>query len=203
MEPNNDLSVRQSLDIISETLNNSRKDISRNTGKYFILWGILLTIFSLIVYSLWKTTGNSVWNNLWFAMPAIGYPLSCIVKKKNVAVPDNLISKLLSWVWSIYGVFAVSIAAASLIFWATTRNDLSEIMMIGMTPSLLLLFAICESISGAMIKNIPVVVSGWIIGIGGLILYYASGVIIEQMLIFTFCGVFLALTGIIMRIQNK
>ena len=53
MEQNKEMTAQQSLNLISETMNNSRKEIVRNSGKYFVLWGVLLTVFSLLVYFLW------------------------------------------------------------------------------------------------------------------------------------------------------
>jgi Uncharacterized protein conserved in bacteria len=74
MEQNNEMSAQQSLQIITETFNKSRKGILRNSAKYFLLWGALLTAISLVIYLLWNLTGKPQWNFLWFAMPAIGYP---------------------------------------------------------------------------------------------------------------------------------
>ena len=80
------MTAQESLAIITETLNNSRKEVTRRSGRFFILWGILLTVFSLLVYALWKTTGNAAWNNIWFAMPIIGFPLSRWFGKKDQAM---------------------------------------------------------------------------------------------------------------------
>ena len=49
MEQNNEMSAQQSLQIITETFNKSRKGILRNSAKYFLLWGALLTAISLII----------------------------------------------------------------------------------------------------------------------------------------------------------
>ena len=52
MEQNKEMTAQQSLQLISETFNNSRKDILRGSAKYFVLWGALLTITSLAIYLL-------------------------------------------------------------------------------------------------------------------------------------------------------
>ena len=52
MEQNNEMTAQQSLQIITETFNKSRKGILRNSAKYFMLWGALLTILSLVIYLL-------------------------------------------------------------------------------------------------------------------------------------------------------
>ena len=38
MEQNNEMTAQQSLQLISETMNNNRKSILRNSAKYFMLW---------------------------------------------------------------------------------------------------------------------------------------------------------------------
>ena len=69
MEQNKEMSAQRSLQLISETFNNSRKEILRGSAKYFMLWGTLLTVVSLVIYLLWHLTGKPEWNFLWFAMP--------------------------------------------------------------------------------------------------------------------------------------
>ena len=78
MEQNNEMTAQESLALIARTMDSNRKDIIRKGGKYFILWGCLLTIFSLLIYFLWKTTESGAWNNLWFVMPIVGYGLSLL-----------------------------------------------------------------------------------------------------------------------------
>ena len=54
-----------------------------------------------------------------------------------------------------------------------------------------------------MLKNKAIIIGGFIIGVGGLAVYYITGLPIEQMLIFTLAGVVLALTGVIIKLQNR
>ncbi len=200
MEQNKELSAQQSLNLIAETLNNSRKDITRKSGMFFILWGVLLAVFSLVVYFLWKGTGKSAWNLLWFAMPLIGYLCSSLLNKKDkTPVPDNLTTKLLGQVWGMYGLFASTAAAALIII----GNTATQLALAAITPVLVLLFGIGESISGVLLKNRAIIVSGWLIGIGGLVIFYLSGLAAEQMFIFTFAGIILALTGVIVKNQKR
>ena len=76
-------------------------------------------------------------------------------------------------------------------------------MVNGITPSIALLFGICECISGIALKNWAIMVGGFLIGVGGTLVFYATGMGIGQMLIFTVAGVILTLTGVIIKLQNK
>ena len=68
----NNFSAENSLRLISETIERSRRTIAKNAGKPLILWGTLVTVTSLVIWLLWSKTGSPAWNFLWFAMSAIG-----------------------------------------------------------------------------------------------------------------------------------
>lgn len=208
MEENKEMTAQKSLKLISETINNSRKDIVSRSGKYFVLWGCLLTAFSLIIYALWKTSGNASWNNLWFALPVVGYGLAALMKGKKAEIePENYISKLLGGIWSAFGAFAIAISAFTLIYLAINSNPLSEIAVgISLTAEIILLFGLAECISGITVRNWVITAAGFITGIGGLAIYFSMGNNsqgIEQMFIFTFAGIVLALTGMVIKFQNR
>lgn len=84
-EQNREMTAQESLSLITETLNSSRKEIIQRKSKYYILWGALLTVFSLMVYVLWKLTDKAAWNCLWFALPAIGFPLAHWLSRQDPA----------------------------------------------------------------------------------------------------------------------
>ncbi|MBQ6959157.1 MAG: hypothetical protein IJP77_11430 [Bacteroidales bacterium] len=191
MEQIKEMTAQESLQLIQETMNNSRKAILRNSAKFFILWGILLTVTSLVIYFLWHATGKPQWNFLWFALPAIGYPVAGMMSKNDGAVPQNEISKMLSSVWSVFGAFAVTLSVIA-------------ICLVPMNVSLIIvvLMGLAECFSGAVLKNWPIIICGFLLGVGGAVI--AMVVKSEaQLLIFTLGGILLALTGIIMKFQNK
>ncbi|MBQ6185331.1 MAG: hypothetical protein IJK48_05635 [Bacteroidales bacterium] len=205
MEQNKEMTAQESLNLISETMNNSRKEIVRNSGKYFVLWGVLLTVFSLLVYILWKTTGKPAWNNLWFALPIIGYPLSIWAKNKEKdSRAENFISRINGGIWGTFGVFACSVALFSVLYSQFFDSPLTTIVLgVTLSPQIVLLFGMAETISGITLKNWTIKIAGWITGIGGLAIFYIAQVGAEQMLIFTFAGIVLTATGLIVKHQYK
>lgn len=205
MEQNNEMTAQQSLSLITETLNNSRKEITRGGGKYFILWGCLLTLFSLLVYCLWKTTDKAAWNNLWFAMPVIGFVLERIIRRKDAAGRvQNDVSRILGGIWASFGIFAVAVSAFTVIYTQINPNPLGTIaVVVGLTAEIVLLFGLAECISGVALKNWAIRIAGLVTDVGGLIIYYVANSDKEQLLIFTFAGIVLAVTGLIMKNQKK
>lgn len=185
------MTPQQSLQLISETFNNSRKEILRDSAKYFMLWGALLTVVSLVIYLLCYLTGRPDWNFLWFAMPVIGYPLAVLMGKYNKAIPQNEVSKMLGNVWGVFGAFAITLSIIA-IFLVPMRVSLIIVIIMGLA----------ECMSGVLLKNWPIIIAGFLLGVGGAV--FAILVKSEaQLLIFTLGGVLLLVTGFIMKLQYK
>ena len=191
MEQNKELTAQESLRLISESFNKSRKDILRNSAKYFILWGTLLTVTSLAIYLLWHFTGKPQWNFLWFVMPVIGYTFAALIGKNSIAIPQNEVSKMLGGIWSVFGVFSITLSAIA-VFLVPMHITLVIVIILGLA----------ECISGVLLKNWPIIIAGFLLGIGGAV--FALLVKSEaQLLIFTLGGVLLLVTGFIMKFQYK
>lgn len=185
------MTAQRSLQLISETFNNSRKEILRGSAKFFMLWGALLTVVSLVIYFLWHLTGKPEWNFLWFAMPVIGYPIAALMGKYSKAIPQNEVSKMLSSVWGVFGAFAITLSLIAF-FLIPMRVTLIIVIILGLA----------ECISGALLKNWPTIIGGFLLGVGGAV--FALLINGEaQLLIFTLGGVLLFATGCIVKLQYK
>ncbi|MBR5106670.1 MAG: hypothetical protein IK098_01385 [Bacteroidales bacterium] len=191
MEQNNEMSAQQSLQIITETFNKSRKGILRNSAKYFLLWGALLTAISLVIYLLWNLTGKPQWNFLWFAMPAIGYPLAFLLGKKDEAIPNNLVGKPTGHVWGLFGALSITLSAIAIF-----------IVPMPITLVIVILFGCAESVTGLLLKNWPIIIAGFILTVvGAVAAMLLQGA--EQLLLFTLAGILLMVTGVIVKSQYK
>ncbi|MBR4233941.1 MAG: hypothetical protein IKR96_05385 [Bacteroidales bacterium] len=191
MEQNKEMTAQRSLQIISETFNNSRKEILRGSAKFFMLWGVLLTVISLVIYLLWHHTGKPDWNLLWFAMPVIGYPFAALIGKHNKAIPQNEVSKMLGNVWTVFGAFALTLSSIAVF-----------LIPMHVTLIIVIIMGLAECMSGVLLKNWPIIIGGFLLGVGGAV--FAMLVKGEaQLLIFTLGGVLLLVTGFIMKLQYK
>ncbi len=211
MEQNKEMTAEESLSLITETLNSNRKEITRRSGKYYMLWGILLMVFSLIVYFLWKYTDNATWNCLWFAMPVIGFLAARLgLDKKQEGKVSNDVSRITGGIWSTFGIFACAVAAFTLIYGQLNEGAdglgriISTLVALGsLTAEIVLLFGLAESICGVALKSWVIKIAGFVTGIGGLTIYYITRANEEQMFIFTFAGLVLVATGLIIKHQYK
>ena len=205
MEQNKEMTASESLQLITETLNNSRKDILRSNAKYYMIWGVLLTCFSLAIYILWKTTGQAYWNLLWFAMPLVGFPMDkWIGKREEVVRSENVISRITRGIWLTFCIFSCSVAIFNILFSVVNTSPIGAIAVgTSLSGQIILLFGMAEAITGVALKNWTIKIAGVVTGIGGLALYYGIGLYEEQMLLFTFAGLVLFITGILVKRQNR
>ena len=188
---NKEMTAQQSLGIITEMMNNSRKSILQDSGKHFILWGVLLIVVSIVNYELWHITGNPAWNCLWFAMPAIGFPVVRILERKNSDVPQSYLNRQIGAIWLAYCIFALAISIIAMLA-----------VPMPITLVIVIAFGFAECISGILLKNWAIIISGFILGVGGAV---AAAMIFsaEQLLIFTVGGIILVATGLIVKSQYK
>lgn len=204
-EQNKEMTAEESLSLITETLNSSRREITRRSGKYYILWGVLLTVFSLLVYLLWKLTDKPAWNCLWFAMPVVGFLLARLMSRKDTETHvQNDVSRITQGIWTSFGIFSCAVAAFTLIFSKLGTNIIRTLVsMVGLSAELVLIFGLAECACGVALKNWTMKIAGFITGIGGLAIYYILGLGYEQMFIFTFAGLVLMATGMLVKRQYR
>ncbi len=205
MEQNKEMTAQESLSLITETLNSSRREITRRSGKYYILWGVLLTVFSLLVYLLWKLTDKPAWNCLWFAMPVVGFLLARLMSRKDTETHvQNDVSRITHGIWTSFGIFSCAVAAFTLIFSELGTNLINTLVSVaGLSAELVLIFGLAECACGVALKNWTMKIAGFVTGIGGLAIYYILGLGYEQMFIFTFAGVVLMATGLLVKRQYR
>ena len=211
MDQNKEMSAQESLSLITETLNSNRKEITRRSGRYYLLWGTLLTVLSLIIYFLWKQTDSAAWNCLWFAMPVIGWIVERALRHRgeqnNV---QNDVSRITGGIWVAFAIFACTVAAFTLAYSYVSDGALelgrtirAMVSVASLTAENVLLFGLAESACGVAMKNWAMKIAGFVTGIGGLAIYYITGANEEQLFIFTFAGLVLVATGLIIKRQYK
>lgn len=110
MEDKEKMTAERSLEIIRESIERSRRDITRNAGLPMIMWGSLVSVTAIAVWYLWQHTGNPSWNMLWFIMTAVGWGITAITSRKDSKKPSTFISKVLGWTWLSFGIFAMATA---------------------------------------------------------------------------------------------
>ena len=97
------LNEKESLELIAQMIQNSKKNLQVGRGNQFILWGWLGAITSLVVMGMLMWTKNPMWNWLWFAIPVIGWPVMMWQMKKEKKPVVTFTDKVLKAVWMSIG----------------------------------------------------------------------------------------------------
>ena len=202
----NNLSAENSLRIIAETIERSRRTITKNSGKPLILWGVLVALFSLIIWGLWTKTGSPIWNFLWFAMSAIGFVCMKTLFRNREKVPETEVSRMLGKIWIWFGIFATGFFALVWVAWGIrSLTGVEGTLSVDLTLIILLMMGLGGTLSGAVLENKVVTASALIATtFAALFLMVMPTGSPLRILSFAILGVFaLIVPGIILRKQGR
>lgn len=150
------LNEKESLELIAQMIQNSKKNLQVGRGNQFILWGWLGAITSLAVMCMLLLTGNPAWNWLWFAIPVIGWPVMMWQLKKAEKPVVTFTDKVLKAIWMTIG----SIGMFSIFLMAMYAHNSHMII-----PGTILLVGIGSAITGAVLDNKRL--QSWVSGVFG------------------------------------
>ena len=147
------LTEKESLDLISQMIRNTRSRLEDNSGIPFLIWGYTTVIVAVIVWSLVTTSGNYLWHWLWFAIPVFGGTLWLLHNKKQLNNRSRVITfvdRAISHVWIVFGIASFMISIISFLTYI-------PILFI-----VLLTMGMATAITGLIIRFKPIIFSGFI-----------------------------------------
>lgn len=202
----NNFSAENSLRLIAETIDRSRRTIAKNSGKPLILWGVLVALTAIVIYVLWTLTASPAWNFLWFAMTAVGAVCMWAMMRKSEKIPDTEISRMLGHIWMWFGVFATGFFALVWAAWGLRQIvGIEGALQVDLTLIIVLLMGLCGTLSGAVLKSKPIMVSSVVAtALSVLFLMVMPEDSPVRILAFVILGVFaLIVPGVILHKQMK
>lgn len=138
------MNEKESLELITRMIQNSKKNLEVGSGNIFLLWGYLSVVTAAVVMLLVWQTGIMKWNWLWFAIPLLGWPLQAYLQKRTERRVLTYTDKVISAVWSTLGM-AMGVGA---VFYCT---DAGRAMLI--LPLMVLCAGIGVAITGNIIRD--------------------------------------------------
>lgn len=105
------LNERESLEIITSMIARTKVRYL-GSGNILLVWGYLAAVVAICVWILITATHKSAWNWLWFAIPAIGFPVTFLMaRKENLENGVTTYSdKITSNLWTIFGISEIVLA---------------------------------------------------------------------------------------------
>lgn len=186
------MTPEKSLQIINGYIERSRQNFIRECGLPMIMWGCLVLVTSLIVWALWKNSGNPAWNWLWFVMAAIGFALGPLFSKKNKAYAKGFLDEKLGYLWLSYGIFAMSYALIAIF-----------ITPLPITEGITLVLGLCISLTGTLIDMRSLTVLGFVAGLGGVVACSMIESPVDVTLVMTGMSAAMLLEGAMMYFQSR
>ena len=183
---NNNMTAERSLEIISQTIEESRQRITRGSWKSMLIYGVAVAVIALIVGHLWEnTSAGPAANGIWCALALValaeqGY------KMHHPKMPQTFVGKTIAQVWGCFGIIAGSLGLlmgmlallnVSIPLPMVFVPDSTEtIIHIPITALIILLMGIAGMITGRILKSTAITVCCYITGILGsfLALIYAG-----------------------------
>jgi hypothetical protein len=173
---NTNLTAERSLEVISKTLEQSRRKITRDSWRNMLLWGIAVTVIALVVGHLWQHTSMRGGANVLWALLGLVALFEWWQKRQRTPHPQTFLSKQISIVWSSMGYMACAIGiifgimAGANIDVAVFGQFAPYAMNIGhfpITAVIIMIMGICGVIHGRMLRNTPITVCCFIAGLFG------------------------------------
>ena len=150
------LNEKESLELIAQMIQNSKKNLQVGRGNQFILWGWLGAITSLAVMGMLMWTKNPIWNWLWFAIPVIGWPVMMWQMKREEKPVVTFTDKVMIATWKTIG----GIGIFSILLMAYIAHNSHLII-----PGTILLIGVGAAITGSVLDNKRI--QSWVSGTFG------------------------------------
>jgi hypothetical protein len=158
------LTEKESLDLITKMIQSTREKVVRNAGTPLLVWGYSTVIISVAVWYMVSTTGNYLWNLLWFLMGISGLCYGYSLRRQKQVKTHTYIDRVLSTVWWVLGI---------------TTMVMSVVTFLAKVPILfvvLLLIGVGITISGFLIRCVAMIIGGILGTLSSLLFLWVTGV---------------------------
>jgi len=206
MEERENMTAERSLEIIRESIEQSRRAMTKNAGQPMLWWGFLCALFAILIAYLWKNHGGPVWNVLWFVMSILGMVGDKLLNRNRKPVPKNIIGSSIGKVWAAFGIFCCGLGLITCLagFGVISFKTLAPTgYAIPITSIIVFAMGMASTITGFILKSRIISICSILAGLGGffLALRYPGG---EQLLVIAGVAlVGLIIPGFIVNFQTR
>ncbi|HRE67004.1 MAG TPA: hypothetical protein PLM56_06750 [Cyclobacteriaceae bacterium] len=159
MSTENQLSPKQSLDVITSMIQQAKGNTQKNSF-YFLLWGCTIAVANLGVYIMLKFTQVENPYNM-FLITLVSAAVSIVygIRQNKKSTVSTHLDEIYKWVWMSFG-------ATCFIFWIFGGKVGWQI-----NPIITTLCAIPTFISGVLLKFKPLMFGGIVFWVSGAVIF--------------------------------
>lgn len=103
------LNEKESLELITRMIQNTRRNLDTGSGNLFLVWGYVGALLTLVVLAGVYFTKNPGWMWGFWGIPVIGYLLTYLLMRNRQKAAKSYIDKVLMQVWMILGLVCMMI----------------------------------------------------------------------------------------------
>ena len=103
------LNEKESLELITQMIRNTRWNLDAGSGNMFLLWGYVCVLLTLVVWAGVGLTQNFAWMWGFWGIPVVGYLLSYIFMRKKDKPVSLYIDKVLNEMWQFMGIVCLAV----------------------------------------------------------------------------------------------
>lgn len=108
------LNEKESLELIAQMIQNSKKNVRENGGGYTLVWGYVTILVSLLIYTGWVILGQYWIFFGWFLIPVLGKLGNIWLERKHKPVLiKTYLDRVIRYIWLVMGVVCMAVAAAA------------------------------------------------------------------------------------------
>lgn len=93
------MDARESLELITRMIRNTRRRLERNSERPFLVWGYTTVAISLLNYALRTIGADPNWSLTWFLIPPLGVLLMRLFPARRSTEPRTEIDRIVNAVW--------------------------------------------------------------------------------------------------------
>ena len=152
-----ELTAERSLEIITEQIEKSRQAVSKDTGQWLFVTGLIAMIMSVIVASANLLSLTPLFHLLWFALPVVIWLVMKYVNRNRVPVPESFVGTLVRKTWYTTLAFALVYVVIATVWNIVLQHyESPEVFLYAgmhITPTILTLLAVAVSMTGLILKK--------------------------------------------------
>ena len=152
------LTEKQSLELITRMISETRTRLARHSGRPFLIWGYATVIVALFEYFAQRTFDNpEPWLWAWWAIPVIGIAGILLFCRCDTGA-KNYLDRTVSAVWTVCSISILTVAV-----------PLSLFYHVSMLFSVVVLIGIGTTITGRIIRDTTTTAAGFLFTLSALI----------------------------------
>ena len=109
------LSEKESLELITQMIQESRERIARHAAYPLLIWGYMTLLLSLVMWYVIERYAYWTIQFIWFLLPVICYPATLYFSRKDRSEGGtrNYMERITGQLWTVFGVVALLLSLFS------------------------------------------------------------------------------------------